>query len=43
MKAIKGSSVIEQSCSVVLTLWREGYNPKTVTDDRYISFAAVKK
>lgn len=42
MKAIKGSSVIEQSCSVVLTLWREGYNPKTVMDDKYVSFAAVK-
>lgn len=42
MKQIKGSSIIEQSCSVILTLWREGYNPKTIEDDRYISFAAVK-
>lgn len=42
MKQIKGSSVIEQASSVVLTLWREGYSPKTVNDDRYISFAAVK-
>jgi len=25
-----------------LTLWREGYNPKTVADDKYISFAIVK-
>ena len=42
MRQIKGSSVIEQSCSTVLTLWREGYNPRTVDDDKYISFATVK-
>jgi replicative DNA helicase len=42
MRQIKGSSVIEQSCSTVLTLWREGYSPDTVTDDKYISFALVK-
>lgn len=42
MKQIKGSSLIEQSASVVMTLWREGYNPKTVDKDKYISFAAVK-
>ncbi len=42
MKQIKGSSAIEQNCSVVLTLWREGYNPDFVNDDKYISFALVK-
>ncbi len=42
MKRIKGSSIIEQSSSVVLTLWREGYDPMTVSEDRFISFAAVK-
>jgi KaiC/GvpD/RAD55 family RecA-like ATPase len=42
MKQIKGSSVIEQACSTVLTLWREGYNPRFVEDDKYISFAVVK-
>jgi replicative DNA helicase len=42
MKQIKGSSAIEQNCSVVLTLWREGYNPDFVEDDKYISFALVK-
>ena len=42
MKQIKGSSVIEQSSSVILTLWREGYSPKTVEEDRYMSFACVK-
>jgi hypothetical protein len=42
LKGVKGSSLIEQSCSSILTLWREGYNPKTVADDKYISFAIVK-
>lgn len=42
MKQIKGASAIEQDCSVVLTLWREGYSPNTVKDDKYISFALVK-
>jgi len=42
LKGVKGSSLIEQSCSSILTLWREGYNPKTVNDDKYISFAIVK-
>jgi KaiC/GvpD/RAD55 family RecA-like ATPase len=42
LKGVKGSSLIEQSCSTILTLWREGYNPKTVLDDKYISFAIVK-
>lgn len=42
MKRIKGSSVIEQSATVVLTLWREGYDPRYQNDDKYISFAAVK-
>lgn len=42
LKQVKGSSVVEQSCSSILTLWREGYSPKYVDDDRYISFAVVK-
>jgi KaiC/GvpD/RAD55 family RecA-like ATPase len=42
LKGVKGSSLIEQSCSTILTLWRDGYNPKYVQDDRYISFAVVK-
>lgn len=42
MKRIKGSSAIEQSASVVLTLWREGYDPRYQEDDNFISFAAVK-
>jgi KaiC/GvpD/RAD55 family RecA-like ATPase len=42
LKGVKGSSLIEQSCSTILTLWRDGYNPKHVQDDKYISFAVVK-
>ncbi len=42
LKGVKGSSIIEQSCSTILTLWREGYSPKYTEDDRYISFAIVK-
>jgi replicative DNA helicase len=42
MKQIKGSSVLEQACSTVLTIWREGYNPNFVENDKYISFAVVK-
>ena len=42
LKGVKGSSIIEQSCTTILTLWREGYNPKYTEQDRYISFAVVK-
>lgn len=41
-RQIKGSSLLEQSMSMILTLWREGYNPKYSKDDNYISFAVVK-
>lgn len=42
MKKIKGSSLVEQSMSVVMTLWRPGYEPKYADRDDFISFAAVK-
>lgn len=42
MKQVKGSSVIEQSATVISSLWREGYSPNTIDKDKYISFAAVK-
>jgi len=42
MKNIKGSSVIEQAASVILTLWREGYSAKYADMDKYISMATVK-
>lgn len=42
LKNIKGSSVIEQAASVVISLWREGYSPKYSSYDRFISMATVK-
>lgn len=42
LRSIKGSSLVEQSMSTILTMWRDGYNPKTVDDDKYVSFAVVK-
>lgn len=45
MRNIKGASVIEQDCRVILTTWREGFNPDVKgrnLDDRYQTFACVK-
>lgn len=42
MKNIKGSSVIEQACSVILSIWREGYTPNHSNMDKFISIATVK-
>lgn len=42
MKNIKGSSVIEQACSTILTMWREGYSPEYKGKDNYVSIATVK-
>jgi replicative DNA helicase len=42
LKNVKGNSLIEQACTTITTLWREGYNPDFVNDDKYISFAVVK-
>lgn len=45
MRNIKGASVIEQDCRVVLTTWRPGFNPDVKgfnPDDKFASFAVVK-
>lgn len=42
LKNVKGNSLIEQACTTITTLWREGYSPSHVDDDKYISFAVVK-
>lgn len=42
MRKAKGSSVIEQDCRVMITLWRPGFYPKDQSDDNYISLAIVK-
>ena len=41
-RKIKGASVIEQACSVIISLWREGFNPEHYDDDKFISFAVLK-
>lgn len=41
-RSIKGASVIEQACSVVLTMWRPGFSPKSPADDKYLTIAVVK-
>lgn len=42
MRNIKGSSTIEQACSVIFTMWRPGFNPKNKERDKYLSIAVVK-
>ncbi|MDW8345663.1 MAG: DnaB-like helicase C-terminal domain-containing protein [Bacteroidia bacterium] len=42
MRNVKGSSVIEQACSVIFTMWRPGFNPKSMALDRFLSIAVVK-
>jgi replicative DNA helicase len=39
---IKGAATVGQACSIVMSLWREGFNPERVENDRFISFAALK-
>jgi hypothetical protein len=42
MRNIKGSGQIEQAASVILTMWRPGFGPNNVEDDRFMSLAVVK-
>lgn len=45
MRKVKGASVIEQDCRVILTTWRPGFNPNVEgknLDDVFSSFAIVK-
>lgn len=42
MRKVKGASVIEQDCRVILTLWRPGFNPKDSSRDKFSSIAVVK-
>lgn len=39
---VKGSSVVEQSLSVIFTMWRPGFSPVTPEEDKYLSLAVVK-
>jgi replicative DNA helicase len=42
MRKVKGASVIEQDCRVIMTMWRPGFNPKDMSDDKFASVAVVK-
>ena len=42
MRNVKGASVIEQDCRVILTMWRPGFNPRNNKDDKFASVAIVK-
>ena len=42
MRKVKGSSVTEQACSIIISLWRPGFNPKDFENDRFMTFCCVK-
>ena len=42
MRNIKGASTIEQDCSVVISLYREGFPTMSPENDKFISFGVVK-
>lgn len=42
MRKVKGASVIEQDCRVVLTMWRPGFDPRNSDNDRFATVAIVK-
>ena len=43
MRKVKGASVIEQDCRMILTIWRPGFSPKENNEhDCYTSVAVVK-
>jgi len=43
MRKVKGASVIEQDCRVILTMWRPGFDPSgNGAQDKYASVAIVK-
>lgn len=39
---VKGASVIEQDCRVIISVFREGYHAETYENDKYITFAVLK-
>lgn len=39
---IKGSSVIQEACSQVITLYRPGFDPQHTEDDNYLTLTVVK-
>lgn len=41
-RRVKGASVIEQDCRVILSVFREGYDPQSYEDDYFITYAILK-
>ena len=39
---IKGSSAIQQACSIIFSMWRPGFSPKNPENDRFVSIAVLK-
>lgn len=42
MRNVKGSSVTEQACSVILSLSRPGFSPTSPENDRFVTISSVK-
>lgn len=41
-RRVKGASVIEQDCRVIISVFREGYDPQSYDQDQFITFAVLK-
>lgn len=41
-RSVKGSSLLEQEMRVIMSCWRDGYNPSHFDDDRWMSMAILK-
>lgn len=41
-RSVKGSSAIEQACSIIFSVWRPGFSPSRPHDDKYLSVAVLK-
>lgn len=41
-RRVKGASVIEQDCRVIISLFREGYHPQSYEEDQFITYAVLK-
>lgn len=41
-RRVKGASVIEQDCRVIISVFREGYHPQTFENDDFITYAVLK-
>lgn len=42
MRQVKGSSVVEQAASIIFTIYRPGFSPKSPEEDKYLTMAVVK-